>query len=162
MGTLPLMASGKEPDVVGLAADVALYVQRRIVDLGWSYDYVARAIGMSKGYVGKRIIGGAAFTLRDFEMLAQMFGLEPEELLARVQLPEAAEYPGRLVPRYEVVSRRGEKLVHRVEDAGPPTLEGEVIQGRFGRNVGTPAQNLAEVASPIKDDADETDENYDA
>lgn len=162
MGTLSHMASGKEPDVVGLAKDVARYVQRRIVDLGWSYDYVARAIGMSKGYTAKRVVGEASFTLRDFEMLASMFGLEPEELLARVQLPEAADYPGRMVPRYEVVSRRGEKVVQRVEDAEASALDGEVIQGRFGRNVGTPAQNLAEVASPIKDDADETDENYDA
>lgn len=162
MGTLSLMASGKEPDVVGLAKDVARYVQRRIADLGWSYDYVARAIGMSKGYTAKRVIGDAAFTLRDFEMLARMFDLEPEELLARVQLPEAADYGGRMVPRYEVISRKGEKVVNRVEDAEPTAIGGEVIHGRFGRDVGTPAQNLAEVASPIKDDADETDDNYDA
>lgn len=135
------MASGKEPDVVGLAQDVARYVQRRIVDLGWSYDYVARAIGMSKGYTSKRITGAAAFTLRDFEMIARMFDLEPEELLVRVQLPEASDYSGRLVPRYEVVSRRGEKIVHRVEDADPATLDGNVIRGRFGANVGTPAQD---------------------
>lgn len=137
MGTLVLMASGKAPDVVGLAQDFARYVQRRIVDLGWSYDYVARAIGMSKGYTAKRVTGAAAFTLRDFEMIARMFDLEPEELLARVQLPEASDYEGRLVPHYEVISRRGEKVVHRVEDADPAILDGNIIRGRFGADVGT-------------------------
>ncbi|MCC4250219.1 helix-turn-helix domain-containing protein [Microbacterium testaceum] len=135
------MASGKEPDVVGLAQDVARYVQRRIVDLGWSYDHVARAIGMSKGYTAKRVTGAAAFTLRDFEMLARMFDLEPEELLARVQLPEASDYEGRLVPRYEVLSRRGEKVVYRTEDADPTTIDGNIIRGRFGSDVGAPTED---------------------
>ena len=155
------MASGKEPDVVGLAKDTARYVQRRIADLGMSYDYVARAIGMSKGYTAKRITGEAAFTLRDFEMIAKMFDLEPEELLARVQLPEAGDYEGRLIPHYEVVSRKGEKTVHRVQDADPTPMGGILIEGRFGRDVGTRAQDALEVASPIKDD-DRADDDYDA
>lgn len=155
------MASGKEPDVVGLAKDTARYVQRRIADLGMSYDYVARAIGMSKGYTAKRITGDAAFTLRDFEMIAHMFELEPEELLARVQLPEAGDYEGRLVPRYEVTSRKGEKTIHRVQDADPASNSGNLIQGRFGRDVVPPAQDEREVASPIEDN-DRTDDDYDA
>lgn len=151
------MASGKEPEVVGLAQDVARYVQRRIVDLGWSYDHVARAIGMSKGYTAKRVTGTAAFTLRDFEMLARMFDLEPEELLARVQLPEAGDYEGRMVPHYEVISRRGEKIIHRTEDADPTALDGNIIRGRFGSNVGAPAEDdLDAVARPT--DPEPTDE----
>lgn len=151
------MASGKQPEAIGLAKDVARYVQRRIVDLDLSYDDVAKAIQMSKTYTAKRITGEMVFTLRDFELLAAMFELEPEELLARIQLPEASEYEGRLVPRYEVISRRGEKSVYRVQDADPEGLDRNIIRGRFGADVGTPTEDdLDAVARPT--DPEPTDE----
>ncbi|OYC97238.1 helix-turn-helix domain-containing protein [Microbacterium sp. Yaish 1] len=156
------MAAGTQGEATGLALDVARYVQRQAAHRGLSYDDVARAIGMSKTYTQKRLLGQLAFTLRDFEMLAGLFGLDPDELLARVQLPEAADYDGRLVPRYEVVSRKGEKVVRRVSDADPGMAGDNVIEGRFGRNVGDTTKDLAEVASPIAHNNDETDDNFDA
>lgn len=156
------MAAGSQGEATGLAQDVARYVQRQIVERGLSYDDVAQAIGMSKTYTAKRITGTLVFTLRDFELLAEMFDLDPEELLARVQLPEAAEFEGRLVPRYEVVSRKGERVLRRVADADPVMGDDNVIEGRFGRNVGATTKDLAEVASPIAHNDEETDDSYDA
>ncbi|MFL2002269.1 helix-turn-helix domain-containing protein [Microbacterium sp. A1-JK] len=123
------MASGAQGRAEGLAKHFADFVRRG----GLTHDEIAKGIGMSKTYTSKRINGEGQFTLKDFERYAVLLGLEPQELLARVRLPEALEYDGRLVPEFEVVSGPSGRTVYLTRGVDPaPRPVGNVIEGRFG------------------------------
>jgi hypothetical protein len=153
------MPSGTQGEAAGLAKDFAAYVRQAMHDRKWSIAQVAAGIGMSKSYTDVRINGERGFTIRDFELFAKMVGLEPEELLVRVQLPAAADYDGRLVPAYEVTTTKGDAQVRRVIDADPP-LRDNIVHGRFGVRGST--EDLREVANEsIDEEPKGTDADFD-
>ena len=152
------MASGTQGEAEGLAKDFAAYVRKVMHERKWSYDYVAAGIGISKSYTAKRIDGTLGFTIRDFELFARMLNIEPEELLIRVQLPAASDYEGRLVPSYEVTTRKGAVQVRRVIDADPPASN--VVHGRFGGRVGGSTEDLQEVAADTDVPHEEDQDDY--
>jgi hypothetical protein len=136
------MASGAQGRADGLAKAFADYVRNS----GFTHDEVAKGIGMSKTYTTKRINGEGQFTVKDFEHFATMVGLDPQELLARVRLPDAAQFEGRLIPTYEVVATAGGKTVYLLEESDPKPRPANVIEGRFG--VGTPGEDEPNVKQP--------------
>jgi hypothetical protein len=153
------MASGTQGEAEGLAKDFAAYVRKVMHERKWSIDTVASGIDMSKSYTAKRVDGRLGFTIRDFELFAQMIDLEPEELLVRVQLPAAANYDGRLVPAYEVTTTKGDAQVRRVIDADPPAAD-NIVHGRFGVRGST--EDLREVANEsIDEEPKGTDADFD-
>lgn len=155
------MASGAQEPATGLAKEFADYVRRQQHAHGWSLDDIATGIGMSKTYTTKRVSGLMQFTVKDFEQFANFIGTDPQELLARVRLPEAADYDGRLVPGYEVVSTARGKRVYLVEEA-TPTRRGDdnVTIGRFGADVRPDREDLGEVAGETDVDHSEDHDDY--
>lgn len=125
------MPTGKQGAPTGLAKQFADYLRERMAQKNWTIQYVADATGMSKNYIATRLREEAIFNLRDFQRVAEMLGLEPDELMVRVRFPAAATYDGKLVPKYgKTVDQSGEKF-YRTEDADPP-LRSNVITGPFG------------------------------
>lgn len=141
------MPTGKQGAPTGLAKRFAEYVLSTMSARKWSYDYLAENMGMSRNYLYTRVNQQSVFTLRDFEDFARLVGLEPNELLIRVQFPPAAAYEGRLIPRYGAVGDADGVHIVRVQDADP-VLQGNanVIEGRFG--VGAPGEDEPSVKQP--------------
>lgn len=157
------MSSGKQGPPTGLAKQFAEFVQRKMAEEKWSYDYLAENMSMSRNYLYTRVAQQSVFTLRDFEDFAKFIGLDPAELLVRVRLPLVKDFEGRLVPAYGVTGDDTGVHIYRTVDADPPLRAkgGELIEGRFG--VGGATEDLREVAfETVHEHSEDTDDKYDA
>lgn len=154
------MPSGTQGPADGLAKKFAEYVQQEMSARGWSYDDLAARMSMSRSYLYDRVSKNKIFTVRDFEEFAGVVDLEPQELLARVQMPFGRMYEGRLVPKYGVIGDENGMHIYRSVDAGPPLRDASnVITANFGVR-GVNEDELGEVAGEGQVDHEEDEDDY--
>lgn len=121
------MATGSQGNATGLALKVVEFVRMELIHRDMTIENLAKAAGLSNNYLATRLRGERLLNLRDFESIAAAFGLDPQEMLARVEFPAARGYEGRLVPLYGVtMSQKLGEEIYRTEDADPPVRVGGV------------------------------------
>lgn len=156
-----LMPTGSQGPAEGLAKKFAEYVQHEMSARGWSFDDLASRMSMSRSYIHDRVAKRKIFTVRDFEEFAGLVGLEPQELLARIQTPFGRMYDGRLVPKYGVIGDENGMHFYRSVDADPPLRDtSNVIAADFGVR-GANEDELDEVAGEGQVDHEEDQDDYD-
>lgn len=156
------MPTGSQGPATGLAKKFADYVQHEMSARGWSFDDLASRMSMSRSYIYDRVSKKKIFTVRDFEEFAGLVGLEPQELLARIQSPFARGYEGRMVPKYGVIGDENGMHIYRSIDADPPLRDASnVIEGQFGVR-GSGQTELGEVAGETRIDHEQDHDDYDS
>lgn len=74
------MPSGKQPVPGPLARAFSAHVRQVIERDGISHEALAKATGVSRNYVGKRLRDELSFTLTDVEEISKALGLKLPEL----------------------------------------------------------------------------------
>ncbi len=75
-----IMPSGKQPEPGPLARAFSAHVRTVMDRDGVTHAALAKAIGVSRNYVGKRLRDEVPFTLNDVEAISAALGIELPEL----------------------------------------------------------------------------------
>lgn len=115
------MPTGKQQPAVGLALDVARFVNYELAKRRMSHAQLAKLIDRSANYTSERVRGDKVFNLQDLDRLSGVFGLVPEELILRARNEHLAGYEGALIPRFGMVmSTRKGLEVYQVPGSSVP------------------------------------------
>lgn len=144
------MPSGSIGPASGLALRLAEAMRDYATQRDWTTQDLANRIGRSKNYVAERLRGEKVFNLQDFEGFAELLGLDPQELMTRLEYPHTRDYEGRLVPSYGIYGTSRGVEIYREVDADPKAYD-EVVGGfeedDFEVTPGGPKSGLALAAN---------------
>lgn len=74
------MPSGKQPEPGPLSRAFAARVQAVMDDGGVTISALAKAAGLSRNYLGKRLRNETPFTFNDAESICRALGIEPPKV----------------------------------------------------------------------------------
>jgi transcriptional regulator with XRE-family HTH domain len=80
MVSIMIMPSGKQPVPGPLARVFSAHVRRVIERDGVTHEALAKAMGVSRTYLSKRLRDDMQFTLNDVEAISLAFGLDLPKL----------------------------------------------------------------------------------